>query len=988
MDAESPCYASLSSVFGVSGALHVSHHTNPSSQRAHAVLRRVEPCQDSSDDGQEPSIVFFKLYANKSISLKPGKELLLTIDCDDDRFKDHIVVFQGNLTTSDDESDHEGTTQVEEEEPQVIQEEEIIPEPIVPPKMRRQLWSRKLEEVSPVILKAPVAHSSIGIQVQPTPASSAVQADAPPAKIYSSTAVQTDATPLPIYTDSQNRTDLTAPPIGVKQEPHSPEPDDFSAPLFPLETPWAPEPFSWFREPSEDMVISVASGDMEMSLSPNLVKMEDLEDTMPFPAKIKEEPLEQEALPVLLSPEITSHQSLTAEALPNLPLRNPFVSGGFVTDLLGATVPDKVVKAEEYDVPIPPREEQSATASSVEVDVAASRGKAIEGNLRTTLSPSSRARFQRHHCSGGSIFRHEHRSSQRPGREPETARVTSSGTQDTCIYPLWAFVQSVEYTPLQVHACCARWHCYCRETETENQEATSGGRIEACSCCYKHGSISRVCVTLPPPSPVAANPKPVVSKWKRIDSDISLRVPASNAPSKGRIPVDKPPNDFDNNNSALHRLTWPQIKIEPQISENISQSLLEKLPAQAQKQSQSTEMGVGGLLPAAHHSLPAKPPPPSSGPPPRGIKRERANSPDLWTAPGVVRIHEQSSSSSQRRAPSPDVVRVQKQEPPPPLPATQGRKWPTVQRLHSEKLPGDGDVGIRKMAFNPGGSFIALHCWDRTLRIWNNTGRFEIARLENSSQVAAFAWLDGEDAVLTLLENGVLGKWLKRLSSNRWEWVYILDTGEKREDGNMAVCLAHSRDHIAVAFPQTGVKVWAWSKGRWVAQRSITRTHVTALKFIDGGDALIGGTRDGVVGVSWCLDIHRLIRPDSTAIDINATGTHALVTQRGGSACQVGLGSYEDNRVGKSYTNSGVRELGAVFAGSTVVFGAVHGTLLAWNADAAIIYGMEHAEGELIEAVTSCDGPHACVLTGSRQGQLCWWPQPAVQAPRKRAKVR
>ncbi|KAJ7700243.1 hypothetical protein B0H14DRAFT_3034293, partial [Mycena olivaceomarginata] len=38
-----------------------------------------------------------------------------------------------------------------------------------------------------------------------------------------------------------------------------------------------------------------------------------------------------------------------------------------------------------------------------------------------------------------------------------------------------------------------------------------------------------------------------------------------------------------------------------------------------------------------------------------------------------------------------------------------------------------------------------------------------------------------------------------------------------------------------------------WSKGSWRAQRSITRTNVTALKFIDDGDALLGGTRDGVL---------------------------------------------------------------------------------------------------------------------------------------------
>lgn len=81
------------------------------------------------------------------------------------------------------------------------------------------------------------------------------------------------------------------------------------------------------------------------------------------------------------------------------------------------------------------------------------------------------------------------------------------------------------------------------------------------------------------------------------------------------------------------------------------------------------------------------------------------------------------------------------------------------------------------------------------------------------------------------------------------------------------MCLACARDRIAVAFPKSGVKVWIWCKGKrliilrrlilsglfftgsWLAQRSIMRTNVTALKFIDGGDALLGGTREGVVYV-------------------------------------------------------------------------------------------------------------------------------------------
>lgn len=50
---------------------------------------------------------------------------------------------------------------------------------------------------------------------------------------------------------------------------------------------------------------------------------------------------------------------------------------------------------------------------------------------------------------------------------------------------------------------------------------------------------------------------------------------------------------------------------------------------------------------------------------------------------------------------------------------------------------------------------------DRTLRIWNSRPRLEISRLSHNSQVIGLAWLDGDAAVLTFCEDGVLGKWTR-----------------------------------------------------------------------------------------------------------------------------------------------------------------------------------------------------------------------------------
>ncbi|KAJ7349012.1 hypothetical protein DFH08DRAFT_133541 [Mycena albidolilacea] len=184
-DTESPpTGTSLASILGIKGGLRIRHH--PISQtKAHAILRRVELSEDSSDDGQENSVVHFRLFTHKNLNLKPGKEILLTVASVDGRFKDQNVIFEGNFRGSDEDSDHEGTTLVEEESPVIEEEEEILPEPIMPPKMRRQ-WNKKLEEVSPAAFKIPIVYSSVGVQAQPVYTSSYVQASA----VQSSVSVQ------------------------------------------------------------------------------------------------------------------------------------------------------------------------------------------------------------------------------------------------------------------------------------------------------------------------------------------------------------------------------------------------------------------------------------------------------------------------------------------------------------------------------------------------------------------------------------------------------------------------------------------------------------------------------------------------------------------------------------------------------------------------------------------------------------------------------
>lgn len=99
---------------------------------------------------------------------------------------------------------------------------------------------------------------------------------------------------------------------------------------------------------------------------------------------------------------------------------------------------------------------------------------------------------------------------------------------------------------------------------------------------------------------------------------------------------------------------------------------------------------------------------------------------------------------------------------------------------------------------------------------------------------------------------------------NQWQWAKVVDAGTEGRDGDGNVCFAYMRDRIAVAFPKIGVKVWLWIKGTnystqlpnicsrafegtWQPQRSILRQNVTSIKFVEDGEALLGGTKDGVL---------------------------------------------------------------------------------------------------------------------------------------------
>src|SRR5215471_5219191 len=88
------------SILGIKGSLRFRLHG--SSQKAHVVLRRVEVDDDSTDDGESKQVVYFSLFAQKRIEVKPGKEILVALASAEGPFKDRAVIFEGDLRGADD----------------------------------------------------------------------------------------------------------------------------------------------------------------------------------------------------------------------------------------------------------------------------------------------------------------------------------------------------------------------------------------------------------------------------------------------------------------------------------------------------------------------------------------------------------------------------------------------------------------------------------------------------------------------------------------------------------------------------------------------------------------------------------------------------------------------------------------------------------------------------------------------------------------------
>lgn len=113
-------------------------------------------------------------------------------------------------------------------------------------------------------------------------------------------------------------------------------------------------------------------------------------------------------------------------------------------------------------------------------------------------------------------------------------------------------------------------------------------------------------------------------------------------------------------------------------------------------------------------------------------------------------------------------------------------RWPTIESTHRMRIKGDGDIAIKEVVFSADGTQFLVNCtcclsscgsqhltpfmWlgdDKTVRIWNNKTRTEMAKLAYNSPVASVRWMNGDNGIVSLCDDGIVSKWSRtvRLAS-------------------------------------------------------------------------------------------------------------------------------------------------------------------------------------------------------------------------------
>lgn len=371
------------------------------------------------------------------------------------------------------------------------------------------------------------------------------------------------------------------------------------------------------------------------------------------------------------------------------------------------------------------------------------------------------------------------------------------------------------------------------------------------------------------------------------------------------------------------------------------------------------------------------------------IQSPRPVLPASITSPSIFRFSTESNSAT---PPSDSKGKKRAMSTASDAESTRPRKrthpWPTQESMYSTRIKSDSDAGVREIVFSSDGERMAVVCHDRTIRIWSVSNRVETARLAQNSPISSVAWMADDNGIITLGQDGMISKWTRN-NQNHWQWAKLLDAGKEE-----SISFTYNRDRLAVAFPRFGVRVWLWIKGTWQPQRSILRQNVTCIKFVEDGEALLGGTSDGVLWYcqvpNGTLRAYAFLKAKIRHLDVSPNGTQALVSQVGARAHLVGIqGMDRKGKIEQVYamngdsTSDAKQSTPAVFVngGRSVVFHSRESSCLVWNKmKGEVLSGLDHGDDEQTQAVAGFDrASHSYIVTGTAQGLLSWWNSPPDQ---------
>ncbi|KAI0303522.1 hypothetical protein B0F90DRAFT_1711649 [Multifurca ochricompacta] len=1017
----------VASILGIKGSLRFRPHG--SSQKAHVVLRRVEPESDSDGEGDNKGVAQFSLFAYKRIEVKPGKEILLTVA--DGPFKDRAIIFEGDELESSSLSDAEEQTQVAEDDDAPLPTEHSLPL-----KMRKP-WVKRLE--APLSLGSThephprATHQSVGIQTEQVITSEHTTLGAPePAPEDDSKTVLAPPSRGPPGFIPSNPINFTAPcssvcnvsvpnagllpegntptlglipprqhperdhtlflmgvgttttpiqpstydPISVPPAPakHDDVPTETSTNLHSNVQPerWSPSVPAPVALPatvrpvddtSESTNASSAIEDRDslllaperpwspsvpavLSIQPlsrhnirgrEMVQSENFNDTRP-----SAEGPPASSSPSPPPPTPPSPLKIAPHMKPKSKLGNSFISGGFVTDFVG----------------------KSATPSLPDEDNKAHLLPEKISSPSAVPRPSQLTTFLSHPQPSSEIPQSPSFPTQpfspRPRKDHSPSRLSPTSSRG-----------SFSYGPLESSATSVPSHPSSPRVSVRKPQAfpwppfrpSLDDGVADFDPPFRAGP--DFCEPTPPPpfGPARAPVWPQVPTWH-------LPPPGRSSP---------PPTPSFYNTQPFGSPSLP-AQLPPKTSQVLT---VDNIYPPRQPRSEAALQAMAsislgqGMVPRSH---------------PQYYRHQRYPHASRSPSDGRGRGTPMAAGAKRKASPPRTEPAVLLEIPPKRTPPS---TWPTVSPIRCVAMQGD-PVAVQGITFNRTGKLMAV-TRRYTIRVWDNVTYSEVARLPHSTTVVSAQWMDDDAGVLALCADGALVRWTRPAGNTPprahdiWHWGRLAEPAIGGTPDDVPTALAYKGDRIAASFPKFGVRIWMMKQGSWQPQRPIIRQNVTAIEFVDDGAALLGGTKDGVLWHCQVIDgaprVHNFFKARICGIDVLPAGTHALVSQQVGRAHLVAI-SQDENRgkVMQVYTvepglqAEAVYDANALFVGrdDAVLYGSAGGYLFAWDkTSASILVGLDHGEGRHRRSGAIKEN---CVVTGSRNGKLCWWAEPVESA--------